>query len=95
MRKGLTPLVKWPLWCYNEKEEGLSVKFNVILTPAEEGGFVVTVPALDGCFTQGETEKEALKNAKEAIICYLEGLEKVNQIKSKPKSVIKEIEVHV
>jgi predicted RNase H-like HicB family nuclease len=50
---------------------------------------------LDGCFTQGETEKEALKNAKEAIICYLEGLEKVNQIKSKPKSLIKEIEVHV
>ena len=71
------------------------MKFNIILTPAEEGGFNVTVPALDGCFTQGDTEKEALKNAKEAIICYLEGLEKVNQIKSKPKSVIKEIEVHV
>ena len=66
----------------------ISVKFNIILTPAEEGGFYVTVPALDGCFTEGETEKEALKNAKEAIICYLEGLEKVNQIKSKPKSVI-------
>ncbi len=71
------------------------MKFNIILTPAEEGGFNVMVPALDGCFTQGETEKEALKNAKEAIICYLEGLEKVNQIKSKPKSLIKEIEVHV
>jgi len=71
------------------------VKFNVILTPAEEGGYIVTVPALEGCVTQGETEKEALKNAKEAIICYLEGLEKVNQIKSKPKAVIKEIEVHV
>jgi antitoxin HicB len=69
------------------------VKFNVILTPAEEGGYVVTVPALEGCVTQGETEKEALKNAKEAILFYLEGLEKVNQIKSKP--VIKEIEVHV
>jgi len=57
------------------------MKFNVILEPAEEGGFNVTVPALDGCFTQGETEKEALKNAKEAILCYLEGLEKINQIK--------------
>ncbi|HUT08123.1 MAG TPA: type II toxin-antitoxin system HicB family antitoxin [Candidatus Latescibacteria bacterium] len=73
----------------------MSLKFNIILSPAEEGGFNVTVPALDGCFTQGKTEKEALKNAKEAIICYLEGLEKVNQIKSKPKSLIKEIEVHV
>lgn len=71
------------------------MKFNVVLTPAEEGGFIVTVPALDGCVTQGETEKGALKNAKEAIICYLEGLEKINQIKSKPKALIKEIEVHV
>jgi len=71
------------------------MKFNIILTPAVEGGFNVTVPALEGCFTQGETEKEALKNAREAIICYLEGLEKVNQIKSKPKAVIREIEVRV
>ena len=38
----------------------------------QEGGFVVTVPALDGCVTQGETEKEALKNAKEAIKVYYE-----------------------
>jgi predicted RNase H-like HicB family nuclease len=58
------------------------VKFNIILEPAEEGGFNVTVPALDGCFTQGETEAQALKNAKEAIICYLEGLQKLNQIKT-------------
>jgi predicted RNase H-like HicB family nuclease len=65
------------------------MKFNIVLTPAEEGGFIVTVPALDGCFTQGETEKQALKNAKEAIICYLEGLEKINQIKSKPKEDLK------
>jgi len=59
------------------------VRFNIILEPDEDGGFSVTVPALDGCFTQGETEEEAIKNAKEAILCYLEGLEKVNQIKSK------------
>ena len=69
------------------------MKFLVVLEKAEEGGFNVTVPALDGCFTQGETEKEALENAKEAILCYLEGLEKVNQIKSKPGVIAKEIEV--
>ncbi len=71
------------------------MKFNVVLKPAEEGGFNVTVPALDGCFTQGETEDEAVINAKEAIICYLEGLEKVNQIKSKPKVILKEVEVAI
>ena len=69
------------------------MKFNVILKPAGEGGFNVTVPALDGCFTQGDTEKEALENAKEAILCYLEGLEKVNQIKSKPGLSIREVKV--
>jgi antitoxin HicB len=69
------------------------MKFNVILNKAEEGGFNVAVPALDGCFTQGETEQEALNNAKEAIICYLEGLQKLNQIKSNPKVILKEIEV--
>jgi predicted RNase H-like HicB family nuclease len=69
------------------------MKFNVILEPAEEGGFNVSVPALDGCFTQGENEKEALENAREAIRCYLEGLEKINQIKTAPKSIMKEVEV--
>ncbi|OGU58177.1 MAG: hypothetical protein A2X64_06945 [Ignavibacteria bacterium GWF2_33_9] len=58
--------------------------FNVVLEEAEEGGFNVIVPALDGCFTQGDTEEEALVNAKEAIICYLEGMGKLNQIYSKP-----------
>lgn len=69
------------------------MKFNVILKKAEEGGFNVSVPALDGCFTQGETEKEAINNAKEAIICYLEGLQKLNQIKSGPEVSIKRVEV--
>ena len=69
------------------------MKFNVILEPAEEGGFNVTVPALDSCFTQGDTEEEALKNAKEAILCYLEGLEKLNQIKSKHEVILKEVEI--
>ena len=31
------------------------MKFNVMLEEAEEGGFVVTVPALDGCITEGDT----------------------------------------
>ena len=69
------------------------MKFNVILEPAEEGGFNVTVPALDGCLTQGDNEKEALDNAREAILCYLEGLEKVNQIKSRPDVRVMELEV--
>ena len=69
--------------------------FNIVLEPAEEGGYNVSVPALDGCFTQGKTEEEAILNAKEAIMCYLEGLEKLNQIKSKPGMVLRELEVRI
>jgi predicted RNase H-like HicB family nuclease len=69
------------------------MKFNIVLEKAEEGGFNVTVPALDGCFTQAETEEEALLNAKEAILCYLEGLEKLNQIKTTPNLSYRELEV--
>ncbi len=69
------------------------MKFNVILERAEEGGYNVQVPALDGCFTQGDSVEEALSNAKEAIICYLEGLEKVNEIKTRPGMVAREVEI--
>jgi len=69
------------------------MKFYVVLEPAEEGGFNVSVPALDGCFTEGDTEEEALRNAREAIVCYLEGLEKVNEIKAKPGSLAREVNV--
>ena len=69
------------------------MKFIAVLEPAEEGGFNVSIPALDGCFTQGESEEESLKNAKEAILCYLEGMEKINEIKTKPGLIAKEIEI--
>ena len=69
------------------------MKFNVVIEEAEEGGYNVSVPALDGCFSQGETVDEALDNAKEAIVCYLEGLEKLNEIKTRPELIVKEVEV--
>ena len=69
------------------------MKFHVALEPAEEGGYNVSIPALDGCYTQGNTEEEALTNAKEAIICYLEGLQKVDEIKSKPGISLREVEI--
>jgi antitoxin HicB len=46
--------------------------YTVILEPSEEGGFVVTVPALPEVGTQGETRAEALANAREAIELVIE-----------------------
>jgi len=40
----------------------------------DEDGYMVTVPALPGCITQGDTVEEALEMAKEAIGLYLEEL---------------------
>jgi antitoxin HicB len=69
--------------------------FNIVLEEAEEGGYNVIIPALDGCFTQGDTQEEALDNAREAIKCYLEGLEKLNQIYSKPEYKVFEMELAI
>lgn len=41
--------------------------FSVVLEPAEEGGFIVHVPALPEICTEGDTEVEALAMAKDAI----------------------------
>jgi antitoxin HicB len=49
--------------------------YRILLTPEDEGGFSVSVPALPGCFTQGETIEEAIEMAKEAISVYIEALE--------------------
>jgi len=46
--------------------------FSVIYEPAPEGGFVVSVPSLPGCYSEGETLEEAQKNIQEAIELYLE-----------------------
>jgi antitoxin HicB len=46
--------------------------YTVILEPAEEGGFVVHVPALPEVVTEGNDEAEALAMAKEAIELALE-----------------------
>lgn len=53
--------------------------FIVIFEPAEEGGYVVHVPALPGCNTQGETFEEAQRNAQEAIEGYIATLRDLNE----------------
>ena len=55
------------------------MKYTVIITKDEGGYYVVSVPALPGCFTQGKTKKEALENIKEAISAYIESLKKHNE----------------
>jgi predicted RNase H-like HicB family nuclease len=43
------------------------MKFAVVVHPEPEGGYWGEVPALPGCYSQGETVDELLINLKEAI----------------------------
>ena len=49
------------------------LNFNAVFLEETDGGYSVMVPALPGCFSQGNAFEEALRNIKEAIGLYLEG----------------------
>ena len=51
------------------------MKLKVVLELSEEGGYTVTVPALPGCISEGDSREEALRNIREAIELYLEPVE--------------------
>jgi len=50
--------------------------YTVVLLREEAGGFSVSVPALRGCHTQGETVPECLDMAREAIRGFIRSLVK-------------------
>jgi predicted RNase H-like HicB family nuclease len=47
------------------------MKYKVALKKSEEG-YIVSVPGLPGCWSQGDTEQEALANIEDAIREYIE-----------------------
>jgi len=47
-------------------------KYAVVIHPEPSGGFWAEVPALPGCYSQGETIEELLGNVREAIEGVLE-----------------------
>jgi predicted RNase H-like HicB family nuclease len=52
------------------------MKYRIFIEQDEDGVFVAECPALPGCISQGNTRTEALDNIKEAILVYIESLEK-------------------
>ena len=55
------------------------VQYTVLFEPAEEGGYVVSCPALPGLVTEGDTLAEARVMAADAIRAYLDSLRKDGQ----------------
>ncbi len=46
--------------------------YPVIIMEGESGKYVSSCPAIDGCYSQGDSISEALENIKEAIALCLE-----------------------
>ncbi|MBT8468594.1 MAG: type II toxin-antitoxin system HicB family antitoxin [Deltaproteobacteria bacterium] len=46
------------------------MRYKIALQHSDEG-FSVSVPGLPGCWSQGATEEEAIKNIRDAIIDYM------------------------
>ena len=66
------------------------MKFKVVIEKGEDGYYVVTVPSLPGCISQGKTKEEALENIKEAIELYLEVLQE-KELKKTHKAEVVEV----
>ena len=51
-------------------------QYTIIMEPdIDQGGYTVTVPALPGCVTQGETLEQCIERTREAIAGYIESLQ--------------------
>lgn len=48
------------------------MKYTVVLARESDGGFVVSVPVLPGCLSQGNSREAALANIREAVELYVE-----------------------
>ncbi|OGY25290.1 MAG: hypothetical protein A2Z11_02915 [Candidatus Woykebacteria bacterium RBG_16_43_9] len=71
------------------------LNYNVYLQKAEEGGFIVSAPALPGCSTQGETKEKALAMIKDAIEGYIASLKKHREPIPTDKAEIEKVSVSV
>ena len=58
-----------------------------MIEPGEQSGFVVHLPALPGCWSQGTTREEALANVREAAEGWLEAQQDKYDRKNPPSQV--------
>jgi len=50
----------------------LSLPYPILFTPSEEGGFVVSIPLLKGCLSQGDDLQDAFAMIQEAKELWLD-----------------------
>jgi predicted RNase H-like HicB family nuclease len=65
------------------------MKYQVVLNKTDEG-YSIHCPGLPGCWSQGQSEEEALENIAKAISDYLAAVREENQA-----AQLREVEVKV
>ncbi|MDN5358217.1 MAG: hypothetical protein PWP76_60 [Candidatus Diapherotrites archaeon] len=74
-----------------EKVKTQVLDFDVVIVKDPDEGYYAYVPQLPGCFSQGETIEETVKNVREAIELYLEVLseeEREEILSEKPEAIL-------
>jgi predicted RNase H-like HicB family nuclease len=54
-------------------------KFKIVIEQDEDGVYIVSCPALKGCYSQGTTIEEAVENIKDAIRLHIEARKAVGE----------------
>ncbi len=68
--------------------------FPIIIQEGEDGKYIASCPAIEGCFSQGNTIPEAMTNIREAIALCLEDMaNRGEQIPDAPATFLTEITV--
>jgi predicted RNase H-like HicB family nuclease len=70
------------------------MKYKIVLQKSEEG-YSVSCPGLPGCWSQGETEEEAIENIQDAIREYLAAIEESLHGPNMSDFHIREVEIAV
>jgi predicted RNase H-like HicB family nuclease len=57
-----------------------SYEFQVVIEVDEDGKYVAWCPALEACYTQGDTFEEAMEHIRDVIVMCLEELQEAKQL---------------
>ena len=66
------------------------MKLNIIIEPAEEGGYMAFIEEMPNVCTQGETLDEVKENLKDALEMVLEAQRELSRRKGYHQNVIRE-----
>lgn len=67
-----------------------------VIIEADSDGYYISCPALQGCYSQGDTYEEAVKNIKDAIRLHIEDrLASGEEIPEQPSVSLSTVEVAV